>query len=127
MAWKIKIAFSEKKKKMVWSKHPDSCAYCLKEIHYDDHGKCQANPPETAWEIEHDVPETDDYWKITGKDPHNIDNLWPVCCDCNDTKDELWGYEYLDILKSEGIMCDEAVYGEILSIAAIRKTELLDE
>jgi len=72
-------SFTDSQKDVIFKKTTGRCTYCGTYLERAAHGKCDACPPNGAWEIDHWLPES-------AGGPIDVSNLWPACCDCNDKK-----------------------------------------
>ena len=82
-------SYTELQKDAIFGKTGSRCTYCGKPLVRENYGGCSLkNPPDGSWEIEH-------WWAESTGGPHEFENWWPTCCECNDEKNQRDGDVYL--------------------------------
>ena len=83
------LSFSDEIVNLVYNKTDGYCRYCNKKINFRNYGN-----PDTvgAWEIDHWTP-------VSRGGSDDIENLVLACIDCNRSKQEMTGLEFLRWLR----------------------------
>ena len=85
----------------VFGKTRGTCAYCDKQLVWDNYGKCKGTTgPREAWEV--------DKWRprvrcSSQAQCDNVNNLWPACCRCGDPEATMTGEEFIRWRWSQGL------------------------